>query len=89
MVSTRSLVEACTLEIVGPGRYRGSHTDFGHGVVSGGQLLAQSLIAAGIGHTDKLPKTIHTIFARAASPDVPVEITVEEIHTGRAFASSN
>ena len=54
----------------------------------GGQLLGQSLVAAAAGHEGKLPKTVHTLFARGASPDAPLEIEVEPVHAGRAFASS-
>ena len=60
----------------------------GHGVVFGGQLLAQSLVAAVAGHEAKRAKTLHTVFARGASPDAPLEIVVEPMHAGRAFASS-
>ena len=88
MVTTRSLLDALDLESIGLGRYRAGHADMGYGTVSGGQLLGQSLIAAGMGHTDKLPKTVHAIFARAASADAPIEILVEPVQSGRAFASS-
>src|SRR5437870_3507879 len=81
-------VGALTLEPVGPERYRAQNAYPGHGVVFGGQLLAQSIVAGLVGHEDKTVKTLHTIFARGASPDAPVEIAVDPIHTGRSFASS-
>jgi acyl-CoA thioesterase len=59
-----------------------------NGVVFGGQLLAQSMVAARTGHDDKSVKTIHTVFARAASTDSPIELVVEPTHGGRTFASS-
>jgi acyl-CoA thioesterase len=64
------------------------NAESGHAVVFGGQLLAQSIVAGSAGHDGKQVKTIHTVFARAASPDAPVEITVEPVQSGRTFASS-
>ena len=57
-------------------------------MIFGGQLLAQSLVAASIGHEDKRAKTLHTVFARGAAPGVPLDVTVEAMHGGRAFASA-
>ena len=88
MVQIDRLVGALALEPTGPGLYRATNVEAGHGVVFGGQLLAQSLIAALAGHGAKRAKTLHTVFARAASPDAPLDITVDPMHAGRAFASS-
>lgn len=89
MVATASILASFDLEEIGPGRYRGGNAEVGHAVVFGGQLVGQALLAAAVGHDDKRPKTVHTVFARGASPDAPVDITVEPIHAGRAFASSS
>jgi len=88
VLSIDSLVRALTLESVGPDRYCGENAESGHAVVFGGQLLAQSIEAAMQGHDDKSVKTLHTVFARAASPERPVDITVEPVQAGRTFASS-
>src|SRR5690606_22875665 len=56
--------------------------------IFGGQLLAQSVVAGLAGHDGKRVKTVHTVFARSGRPDAPVEITVDRMHAGRAFASS-
>jgi acyl-CoA thioesterase len=88
VVATAAVLGALDLEPVGPNRYRAANAEVGHAVVFGGQLLGQSLVAAAVGHDGKVPKTIHTIFARAGSPDAPVEIEVDPVHAGRAFASS-
>jgi acyl-CoA thioesterase len=82
------LVGALELEPTGPDRYRAGNTDAGHGVIFGGQLLAQSVVAGLAGHDGKRVKTVHTIFARAGAPEAPVEIAVDRMHAGRAFASS-
>jgi acyl-CoA thioesterase len=88
MVACEDLLRSFELAPVGDDRYRAENAEPGAGVVFGGQLLGQSLIAAANGHDDKRVKTVHTIFARPASADVPVEIAVDPMHGGRAFASS-
>lgn len=89
MITIDAFIDALTLEPVGPHSYRATNAATGHMVVFGGQLLGQSIVAGLAGHEDKMVKTIHTVFARGASPDAPVEITVDPMHTGRAFASSS
>ena len=89
MVGVDALVRALDLEPTGPDRYRAEHVAAnGLGVVFGGQLLAQSLVAGLAGHEGKRAKTLHTIFARGASPEEPLEVEVETMHAGRAFGSS-
>lgn len=88
MVAIDDLLRALTLERTGPDRYRAENAGGGPGVVFGGQLLGQSIVAALAGREGKAVKTLHTIFARAASPDAPLAIAVERIHDGRSFASS-
>ena len=58
-----------------------------HNVVFGGQLLAQMIAIAGTRNDDKHVKTINAVFARAARVDGVTEIELEELHSGRAFAS--
>ena len=88
MLKVDHLVAGLTLEPLGPGRYRAPEVETGHEVIFGGQLLAQSLVAAAAGREDKRAKTIHTVFARGAAPGVPLDVTVEAMHGGRAFASA-
>ncbi|MGI8710524.1 MAG: acyl-CoA thioesterase [Acidimicrobiales bacterium] len=90
MLTIDALVAALALEPTGPGTFRASNVSLGHGgPVFGGQLLAQSIVAALTAHDDgKAVKTVHTVFARSGSTDLPVEIAVEPLHEGRSFASS-
>jgi len=88
VVAVKSILESLHLEPAGEGRYRAENVHTGHPVVFGGQLLAQSIVAAAAGHEGKTVKTLHTVFARAAAPDTGVEITVDPVHAGRALASS-
>lgn len=84
-----TIVDALTLEPAGRDRFRfAEHVGPPGGVVFGGQLLAQSIVAARAAHPDMPVKTINTVFARAASADAPIEITAEPTHGGRTFASS-
>jgi acyl-CoA thioesterase-2 len=88
-VKTMDVVAALQLESTGDHRYRGGHADMGHGVVSGGQLIGQTLIAAATEHEGKWLKTVHTTFARAATAEQPIELQVETIQSGRTFASAS
>ena len=88
MVPVKALIAALELEPAGDGRFTAGHAESGHGVVFGGQLLAQSIVAALHGQEARTVKTISTIFARAASPDAPLDIEVDAMHSGRAFGSS-
>jgi acyl-CoA thioesterase len=83
-----SLLRAFALEPTVPGAWRAENAQSGHGVVFGGQLLGQSIVAGLAGQDGKAVKTLHTIFARAASPGAPLAIAVERMHEGRSFASS-
>jgi acyl-CoA thioesterase len=76
------------LEQTGEGRYRAGNVATGGAVIFGGQLLAQSIIAALKHEPDKYVKTIQTVFARGGALDRDVEIAVDVMHSGRAFASS-
>lgn len=88
MASLHSLLRSFDLAPDGENRFRAPNADDGHGVVFGGQLLGQSIVAALRWQPDKRVKTVHTVFARAGRPDADVEIEVDPMHTGRAFASA-
>jgi acyl-CoA thioesterase II len=86
--TTADILAAYELEPAGPQRFRAGHARSTHGVVFGGQLLGQALLAAAAGHDSMRVKTLHAVFARSASPDAGLEIEVEPVHRGRTFASS-
>jgi acyl-CoA thioesterase II len=86
--TTDALVESLALEQVGEGTYRAPNVDSGNPVVFGGQLLAQSIVAAALGQDGKTVKTIHTVFSRAARPELDLQISVDRMHTGRSLSSS-
>ena len=89
MATIEDFLAAFELEPAGPDRYTASNMrGFGHDVVFGGQLIGQSILAGLAGQDGKAVKTIHTVFARGAAHDQPVEITVDRMHGGRSFGSS-
>lgn len=91
MPTIENLVASFTLAPAtgeGDGRYTAPNAEAGPGVIFGGQLLGQSIVAAALGEPDKRVKTVHTIFARAGAPDADVDIAVDRMHSGRAMASA-
>jgi acyl-CoA thioesterase-2 len=87
-MTSQTFVDAMTLEAIGPDTYTAPHAEQGHNVVFGGQLMGQSLMAAVEGHEGMLAKTLHIVFARAAKPELPIQIEVDRMHGGRTFASA-
>ena len=85
----RTRPDAFVLTEAGPGRF--SATSIGdpeaYQVVYGGQLLAQMILASDRVATDKGVASIHTVFARGATPTKPIEIDVDVIHDGRTMGS--
>jgi len=82
------VLNALELAEIGSGLYRAGNVSSPTGVVFGGQLLGQTIVAAALANPGRQLKTIHTVFARSATPEVPVEIEVDVMHAGRAFASA-
>lgn len=88
MAALSHLLESLQLQPNGEGSYTAGNVPGGRGAIFGGQLMAQSIVAAAMGHPGKTVKTLHIIFARSGSTDAPVDIDVDVMHTGRAFGSS-
>src|SRR4051794_7392497 len=83
-----ALLGALELEELGADRYCAPNIPSDHGVVFGGQLLAQTVVAGMRGLEPMAVKTLHTMFVRSARPTESVEIDVERMHQGRTFAGS-
>lgn len=88
MADLRSLLDVLDLTPSDGGYVAGSVSEGGGQVVFGGQLLAQTVVAAGRSVEAKQLKSLHTVFARGARPDTPLEFEVDPMHAGRAFAST-
>lgn len=87
-LDVESIVATLALVPVDEHRYRAQSINLGHGVVFGGQLMAQSVMAALAGQEGKSVKTLHTVFARAGSPELPLDVEVEPVANGRSIAST-
>lgn len=87
-MAIEGILQAFELTEVGENTYTAPNATSPNPVVFGGQLIGQSILAALAGQDDKLVKTVHTAFARAADPAQPVRIEVEPVHSGRALGSS-
>ena len=89
MSDASQLLEVLNLEKTGPGRFRAQNFAESVGnVVFGGQILAQAIVAASAIDEEKVLKSVHTIFARGADRDQPLDVEVEAMHVGRALASA-
>jgi acyl-CoA thioesterase-2 len=86
-VNPTEILDVLELEEVAPDRYAGQNLPDSPGVVFGGQLLAQAIAAAVRTVPDMAVKSMHTVFARGGSPDSPLELGVDRLHSGRSFAS--
>lgn len=84
------LLGSLALEEIGPLRFRGRHTAGERGVVFGGQLAAQMAVAAARVDPEgaKPIKSLHALFGRPVLVDEDVELSVDVLHAGRAFASA-
>jgi len=83
------LLAVLDLRQTGATSWQGDSMEFGAGaVVFGGQLLAQTIVAAATIDPDKSVKSVHTVFARGASTDTPLEFDVDVMQKGRSFASA-
>ena len=90
MADLEELLAVLSLEPTGDGGFTAGSLDlFGGAVVFGGQLLAQSVIAGASVDPSKEVKSIHTVFARGASVEAPLEFEVDVMQSGRAFASAS
>lgn len=90
MSELSELLDVLELEPTGEHRYRARNfSSAPGGVVFGGQILAQALIAAAAVDPGKEVKSLHTVFARGADKSQPLDVEVDVMHTGRAFGSAS
>ena len=82
--------ELC-LDDQGDGKYLVRHPSEdaeGRDVVFSGQVMAQMIMAADQAvHGEKEVKSVHAIFARAATYTLPMYLQIETMYSGRAWAS--
>jgi acyl-CoA thioesterase II len=84
------LLDVLALRPTGAQTYEGSNLHLSGGrTVFGGQILAQAVVAAAAIDASKDVRSLHTIFARGAAIDQPLEIAVDVLQAGRSFASAS
>jgi len=84
-----NLVSALTLEQIGPNSYAAQNYEVGErGVVFGGQLIAQLVVAGATVDTTKMVKSAHSVFARPVAVADDVELRVDVLQAGRTFATA-
>jgi acyl-CoA thioesterase len=82
-----NVVDILALEPTGPGTYRAENLSDSHGVVYGGQLLAQLTTAAGLAMPELSVKSVHNVFTRGGDPQRALDVRVEHQHSGRSFGT--
>jgi acyl-CoA thioesterase-2 len=82
------LLAALTLAESDDASFRAPHVGGRRGVVFGGQMLGQAIVAASRRMPDKRLKSLQTVFTRGANVADPVDIFVEPMQDGRTFGSS-
>jgi acyl-CoA thioesterase-2 len=84
----RDLLAALTLAEGDDGVLRAPYFSAGRGVVFGGQLLGQAIVAADRRIPGKRVKSVQMVFARGVIVAEPADIVVEPMHDGRTIASA-
>ncbi|HEY3437216.1 MAG TPA: acyl-CoA thioesterase II [Actinotalea sp.] len=84
----RRVLDVLDLEQTGPDTFVGASLPKPGGRVFGGQVLAQSLLAAArTVDGDRLPHSGHGYFLRPGDVDKPITFTVERLRDGRSFSA--
>ena len=84
------IIASFALERTGDSSFRGSSVgDERRPVVFGGQLMGQMIVAASRWDPAKAVKSLHLIFARPGTVELPVDLELHPVHSGRAFASTS
>lgn len=81
------LLNLMELEALEVNLFRGVSRDIGTERVFGGQILAQSLLAACHTVEERLPHSLHGYFLRAGDHKAPVVYSVDRTRDGRSFSS--
>ena len=74
------------IEPAGPDRWLARSPQNGWKRVFGGQVLAQSLVAAQRSVEGRAPHSLHAYFILGGDPLEPIELMVERVRDGRSFA---
>ena len=85
--TTKELLQLLELEALEVNLFRGESRDIGTPRVFGGQVLAQSVIAASRTVDEGVIHSLHAYFLRAGDASAPIVYNVERNRDGRSFKS--
>jgi len=86
-LASADLVALLDLEPDGVDRYVGRTPDMGWTRVYGGQVIAQSIIAAARTVEGRRPHSLHAYFLLGGDPAEPILFEVERVRDGRSFST--
>lgn len=75
------------LQALGGDRFRAQPREFGRRRLYGGQIFAQTVMAAQLTVEDRAPHALHATFLLPGTPDEPVHFEVERLRDGGAFSA--
>ena len=81
------LIHYFQLELTDQDCFRGQSQDLGYPRVFGGQVLGQSLVAAGRTVENRQPHSLHAYFLRPGDPVQPIDYRVSRIRDGKSFTT--
>ncbi|MDZ7674897.1 MAG: thioesterase family protein [Acidimicrobiales bacterium] len=83
-----TFAQMMVLEAHGPDTFVGLGPQYPWGGLYGGQIVAQSLRAAGLTvEPQHLPHSLHAFFIRPGDQDEPIRFEVDRIRNGRSFST--
>jgi acyl-CoA thioesterase len=90
MAKSITILDALDLERIDSTHFRAISVphDSGRPVVEGAQMMAQMMVASAESAPDKSVRYISAVFARVGRTDVPLDIHVDVMHSGRTLASA-
>ncbi len=81
------LLRALDIELLGDDRFRAVGEPSRFDQVFGGQVVAQSWLAASATVADKDPHSLHAYFVQGGVSEQPVELAVHRVRDGRSMAT--
>ena len=87
LFNTQTILDLLRLEQLDTDRFRGQSHFMGSPNVFGGQVLGQSLHAAGITVAQRRPHSLHAMFLLPGNHRLPIDYEVERVRDGGSFST--
>lgn len=87
LYNTEDILQLLTLEQLDTDRFRGQSHFMGSPNVFGGQVLGQSLYAAGVTVPGRRVHSLHSLFILPGNLKLPIEYEVERVRDGGSFST--